>query len=384
MDTGEASRSLQTPNSDRSTTDSRSKCENCCAKFLQHCKNVRLLWHMKGTKGLQRQRLLREKVWFPCIDQMTDNAIKRCVPCQSATPRTAYEPLNMTPLPETPWRELSTDFYGPLPTGEYLLVIIDEYSRYPVVEILRSTSANTVIPVFDKVIPVFDKVIPVFDKVIPVFDKVIPVFDKVIPVFDKVIPVFDKVIPVFDKVMSMFGIPGVLKSDNGPPFNSVQLQSFAAHMGFKHRKVTPYWPRANGEAERFMRNLGKVVKAASSEGKPWKQELNKFLRNYRATPHTITNMSPFAALFGREMKMKLPALSRPNASDMIRDADDIAKARMKLLTIAVMSSRVCCIMLIAALLRCTTYNVIFSGNQTRSIRQNSIDIAELNRYRRTQ
>ena len=28
--------------------------------------------------------------------------------------------------------------------------------------------------------------------------------------------------------------------------------------------------------------------------------------------------------------MKLPALSRPNASDLIRDADDMAKARMKL------------------------------------------------------
>ena len=89
---------------------------------------------------VKTKTLLLEKVWFPCIGQMTDNviAIKRCVPCQSATPRTAYEPLNMTPLPETPWRELSTDFYGPLPTGEYLLVIIDEYSRYPVVEIVRS------------------------------------------------------------------------------------------------------------------------------------------------------------------------------------------------------------------------------------------------------
>ena len=79
-----------------------------------------------------------------------------------------------------------------------------------------------------------------------------------------------------------------------------------------------------------MGNLGKVVKAASSDGKPWKQELNKFLRNYSASPHTTTNMSPFAALFGRELKMKLPALSRQNASDLIRDADDIAKARMKL------------------------------------------------------
>ena len=34
------------------------------------------------------------------------------------------------------------------------------------------------------------------------------------------------VIPVFDKVMSMFGIPEVLKSDDGPPFNSEQLHSF--------------------------------------------------------------------------------------------------------------------------------------------------------------
>ena len=187
----------------------------------------------------------------------------------------------MTPLPEASWRELSTDFYGPLPTGEYLLIIIDEFSRYPVVEIIRSTSANMVIP-------------------------------------------------VFDKVMSMFGIHEVLKSDNGPPFNSEQLHSFTTHMGFKHCKVTPYWPRANSEAERFMGNLGKVVKAASSDGKTWKQELNKFIRNYRATAHTITNMSPFAALFGRELKMKLPALSRPNVSDLISDADDIAIARMKL------------------------------------------------------
>ena len=185
-----------------------------------------------------------------------------------AAPRTAYEPLNTTPLTETIWCELSTDFYGPLLTGEYLLVIIDKYSRYPVVEILRSTSANTVIP-------------------------------------------------VFDKVMSMFGIPEVLKSDNGPPFNSEQLHSFTTHMSFKHRKVTLYWPRANGESSQS--SQGCIVVRKSLE-----------TRNYRATPHTTTNMSPFAALFGRELKLKLPALSRPNANDLIRDADDIAKERMKL------------------------------------------------------
>ena len=68
--------------------------------------------------------LLWEKVWFPGIDNMTKAAIKRCVPCQAAISQTTYEPLKMTPLPEALWCELSTDFYGPLPSGEYLVVIV--------------------------------------------------------------------------------------------------------------------------------------------------------------------------------------------------------------------------------------------------------------------
>ena len=40
------------------------------------------------------------------------------------------------------------------------------------------------------------------------------------------------------------------------------------------------------------------------------------------------------------------------------------------------------IMLIAAVLRCTSYNAMFSGNQTRSISQNPIVFAALDRFRR--
>ena len=53
------------------------------------------------------------------------------------------------------------------------------------------------------------------------------------------------VIPVLDKVLSTFSTPDILKSDNGAPFNSGQFHAYAENMGFKHRKVTPYWPRAN-------------------------------------------------------------------------------------------------------------------------------------------
>ncbi|XP_020555459.2 uncharacterized protein K02A2.6-like [Oryzias latipes] len=238
----------------------------------------------EGHQGVVKTKaLLRSKVWFPNIDQKAETAVRDCIACQAATPVTNNEPLRMSPLPETPWHRVSADFCGPFPTGEYLLVIIDEYTRYPVVEIVRSTSANTVIP-------------------------------------------------VMDKVFSLFGIPAVVKTDNGPPFNGDQFSQFATYLGFHHHRTTPLWPQANAAAERFMRTLGKAIRVANSQGIPWKQQLNIFLREYRATPHSTTQSSPAELLFQRQMRTKIPSLpsSTGNNSDCrVRARDSAAKAKMK-------------------------------------------------------
>ena len=57
----------------------------------------------------------------------------------------------MTELPERPWQKISLDFSGPYPTGEYCLIVVDDYSRYPVVELVSTTSAAVVIPRLDKI-----------------------------------------------------------------------------------------------------------------------------------------------------------------------------------------------------------------------------------------
>jgi len=100
---------------------------------------------------VKTKRQLRDKVWFPEIDRQTEQAVKACIACQATTPEYRSEPLSMSKLPDDEWTELSADFLGPLPSGDYLLVIMDEYSRFPVVEILQSTSAQTVIPTLDRV-----------------------------------------------------------------------------------------------------------------------------------------------------------------------------------------------------------------------------------------
>ncbi len=140
-----------------------------------------------GHQGLTKcKMLLREKVWFPSMDKKAEEIISQCIYCAANTPQNIYEPLQMSELPKSKWLNLSADFYGPLPTGEMLLVVMDECSRYPVVEIVHSTSANSTIA-------------------------------------------------ALDRVLSMFSIPEVLKTDNGPPFNSEQFANYAAYMGFKIR-----------------------------------------------------------------------------------------------------------------------------------------------------
>ena len=43
----------------------------------------------------------------------------------------------MTSLPDRPWENIVEDFHGPLSSGEYLLVVIDDYSGFPIVEIVH-------------------------------------------------------------------------------------------------------------------------------------------------------------------------------------------------------------------------------------------------------
>jgi len=57
----------------------------------------------------------------------------------------------MIKLPSAPWREVAIDFAGPFPSGDYIMVVIDEFSRFPEGELLTSTSAKAVIPKLDAI-----------------------------------------------------------------------------------------------------------------------------------------------------------------------------------------------------------------------------------------
>ena len=103
----------------------------------------------EGHQGITKTKaLIREKIWFPGIEKLKENQLASCLPCQVATPISQREPLQMSALPKAAWTEVSVNFaqIG----SDYLLVVTDDYSRYPVVDVVSSTSANAVIPKLDK------------------------------------------------------------------------------------------------------------------------------------------------------------------------------------------------------------------------------------------
>ena len=118
------------------------------------------------------------------------------------------------------------------------------------------------------------------------------------------------VIPKLDKIFAVHGIPKILNSDNGPPFNGEECKRYLNTLGITPEFSTPPWPQGNSSVERFMQPLGKALKTAKIEGRPWKQELNRFLLQYRTTPHTTTGFPPAELLFNRTVQGKLPVLQR--------------------------------------------------------------------------
>ena len=60
------------------------------------------------------------------------------------------EPLQMTMIPERPWEYLRADFKGPLPDGRMTLIVQDEHSRFPSVQIVKSTGFEDLSPALEE------------------------------------------------------------------------------------------------------------------------------------------------------------------------------------------------------------------------------------------
>ena len=116
---------------------------------------------------------------------------------------------------------------------------------------------------------------------------------------------FENLLPVIERLFATHGIPERIIHDNGPPYNSEALREFAKTSGFVAQGCTPEHPHANGQAEKMMVSIVKLVHASLAEDKDPKMEIHRFLFNYRNTPHPSTGYTPSRLLMGRVVRTKI-------------------------------------------------------------------------------
>lgn len=205
------------------------------------------------------KRRLRERCWWPGIDQSATNTCEACEGCRLVQLPDPPEPMTRRPLPDRPWVDIAIDFLGPMPSSEYILVVIDYYSRYMELEIMSKITA-------------------------------------------------EETIKRLRRIFRIWGPPRTITLDNAKQFVSCELDNYCKLKGIHLNHTSPYWPQANGEVERQNRSLLKRMKIANALYNDWKAELNHYLELYNNTPHTVTGKAPSELLQSRRLRTKLPCI----------------------------------------------------------------------------
>ena len=213
----------------------------------------------------------RNTVFWPKITYDIQELIERCIICQE---HGRSQPIIGTTqeLPPFPWHTLATDiFYW---KRMNFLIVTDVFSKYFLVRKLANSTSAAICAELATIVTELD-------------------------------------------------LPHIIRSDNGPCYNSKEFQQFLQHYNITHHTSSPHHPRSNGFIERMVRVAKKLMDKAGKEGKPWISGLYE----YRVTPQSGSIASPLQLITQHTTRKKdLPQLpSTLGAQEMYQTHQELIR-----------------------------------------------------------
>jgi len=218
----------------------------------------------KSHQGIEKTRqLARESCYWPNISKDIENTCKSCDLCQEHQHHNKREPMIPHEVPSRKWQLIASDLFEI--AGRHFLIISDKFSKFPLVDELKSLSSQAVTE-------------------------------------------------KFRHYCAIFGKPQCVYSDNGPQYTGPAFKEFCNNWGIKHITSSPTHSRSNGFIERQVGHVKPLLEKSIRD----KQDLYLTLLNIRATPINPKLGSPAELLLGDPIATLLPSrmvISREEVRD---------------------------------------------------------------------
>ena len=187
----------------------------CCVPETFLVQSCRAIHKNLAHAAAERSILEAEKLIFNVdLKSTMKKVISTCDECLKVNGKLKQSPLFSVPVAQEPFETISMDFMGPLSRGRllntYVLIIVDQLTRYLVAVPTKDRSADTVVNVLQ------------------------------------------------DPVFNVYNVPKLILSDNAREFVGDAMPQMAEHYGITLKTSTPYHLQGNGIAEISVR---KVIQA---------------------------------------------------------------------------------------------------------------------------
>jgi transposase InsO family protein len=209
-------------------------------------------------------RIREAGYWWPHLNRDVKEFVRECDPCQRTGKPSFRHHWPLTPIvPLAPFAKWGIDFIGPIsPVGSgrnrYIVLATDYATRW--VE-ARATKRNDAITAATF---------------------------------------------LFEQILMRFGYPLELVSDRGTHFLNETMEHVTEIYNIKHRKTTPYNPKANGLTERANGIVeGILNKVVSAHKIDWDRKLPSAVFAYNTTWKKTTGRTPYFLVYGTDVLQEI-------------------------------------------------------------------------------
>lgn len=205
-----------------------------------------------GHIGREKTKLrARSIIFWPGINNDIDNLINNCDTCLNLSPENGREPIIQHAVPKGPWQKVGIDFFE-FRDKNYILAV-DYYSKFIEVSQISSLKSQTVIM-------------------------------------------------YLKNIFCRHGVPHVVFTDNGPPFNSDNFKEFSSVWNFSHQTSSPHYPQSNGQVESMVKIIKRLLKVSETD----KSDFYTSYLELMNTPLDNKTPSPAQLLYNRRLRTTIP------------------------------------------------------------------------------